>query len=62
MQQWSTLQKKQKRFQVLRQWVGMAGDVAMQHQLATECDGIVLEFDKLLRGIGQFPEKPEPSS
>jgi hypothetical protein len=34
----------------------------MQHQLATECDGIVLSIDKLQRGIGQSPEKPKPSS
>ena len=62
MQQWSTLQEKQERFQVLRQWVGMGGDVAMQHRLAAECDGIVFEFDKLQRGNGQSPEKLKRSS
>jgi hypothetical protein len=37
----------------------MRGDLAMQRQLAMECDGIAVEIDLLQRGIGQSPEDPK---
>jgi hypothetical protein len=57
-----TLQEKQAELQLLRQhcaWFGMRGDLAMQRQLAMECDGIAVEIDRLQRGIGQSPDDPK---
>jgi hypothetical protein len=56
-----TLQEKQQRLHLLRQhgaWFGMRGDVAMQQQLAVECDGIRVDIDQLER-IGRSPEEPQ---
>ena len=47
-----TLQEKQEELQLLRQhcaWFGMRGDLAMQRQLAMECDGIAVEIDLTAR-------------
>ena len=55
------LQEKQERLQILPQhcaWFGRHGDVGMQHQLATECDGLTVEIDQLQRGIRQSPKEP----